>query len=100
MGAFFGVVVMVDRFREPRRDPRRVAAVVDERTYRAACRRFDQLLQLGELVRARSTAIAIRCWLRSEIHTGRRSRRVRRAAQLEQWELRLGRVSRISRAAW
>lgn len=85
----FGAVVLGDRLREPYRDPTRPMAVVDRRTYRDAQRRIGRLLDDGDTMRARHLMHAICGWLRSEIHTGRRSRRVRRAAELEQWQLRL-----------
>lgn len=71
---------------------RRPIAVVDERTSRQADAAWDLLLASGDefdLVHAASVAIAVKHWLRYEIHTGRKSRRARRAARLEQWELRL-----------
>ena len=85
----FGAVVLWDRLREPFRDPTRPMAVVDGRTYRDAQRRIQRLLDAGDTMRARYLMHAICVWLRSEIHTGRKSRRLRRAADLEQWELRL-----------
>jgi hypothetical protein len=83
------VVVGWDRLREPHRDPTRPFAVVDLRTYRDAQRRIERLLAAGHPIRARYLMHAICAWLRSEVHTGRRSRRAKRAAALEQWELRL-----------
>src|SRR5437016_904222 len=85
----FGAVVAWDRLREPHRDPTRPMAVVDPRTYRDARRRIRRLLATGDIMRARHVMHAICVWLRGEIHTGRRSRRVRRARELEQWELQL-----------
>jgi hypothetical protein len=85
----FGVVVLWDRLREPHRDPTRPMAVVDARTYRDAQRRIERLIAAGDTRRARHLMHAICVWLRGEIHTGRKSRRVHRAAALEQWQLRL-----------
>jgi hypothetical protein len=91
-GLVFAVVVIIDRIREPHRDPGGVYAVVDSRTLACALRRVDRLEQRGEvsdLLRARTLLHAARAWLRGEIHTGRKRHRVRRAAQLEQVELRM-----------
>lgn len=85
----FGAAVAWDRLREPHRDPTKPLAVVDGRTYRAAQRRIRRLLAAGDIMRARHLMHAICVWLRAEIHTGRPSRRVRRARDLEQWELQL-----------
>ncbi|RZU46581.1 hypothetical protein EV385_6656 [Krasilnikovia cinnamomea] len=88
----FGAVVLWDRLREPRRDPTRPMAVADGRTYRDAQRRIRRLLDAGDTMRARHLVHAIRAWLRDEVRTGRKSRRARRAADLEQWELRLEQI--------
>lgn len=85
----FAAVILWDRLREPHRDPTRPMAVVDPRTYRVAQRRIGRLLDTGDVLRARYLMHATCVWLRREIHTGRKSRRVRRAHELEQWELRL-----------
>jgi hypothetical protein len=85
----FGAVVLWDRLREPHRDPTQPMAVVDSRTYRNAQRRIGRLLDAGDTMRARHLMHAICVWLRSEIHTGGKSRRAHRAADLEQWQLRL-----------
>lgn len=74
------------------RDVRRPVAVVDERTYRYAARAVDELLRSGgstDQVRAKFAITAITLWLRSEVRTGRKARRMERAARLERWELRL-----------
>ncbi len=89
----FGAVVGWDRLREPHRDPTRPMAVVDARTYRDAQRRIRRLLDAGDTMRARFLMHAICVWLRSEVHTGRTSRRVHRAAALEQWQLRLAQTA-------
>lgn len=88
----FGVMVLWDRLREPHRDPTRPMAVVDGRTYRDAQRRIQRLLAAGDTMRARHLMHAICVWLRYEVRTGRKSRRVRRAADLEQWKLRLEQI--------
>jgi hypothetical protein len=85
----FGAVIGWDRLREPHRDPTRPMGVVDARTYRDAQRRIGRLLDAGDVLHARYLMHAICVWLRREIHTGRTSRRLLRARQLEQWELRL-----------
>ena len=72
----------------------RPVAVVDARTYRIACRRVDDLLEIGETTRAHFAVTSIREWLRSEARTGSHRRRVKRAAQLEQWELRAAEIAR------
>jgi hypothetical protein len=82
-------VITWDRLRAPHRDPRKPIAVVDPRTYRDACRRVDRLVALDEVVRARTVATAICLWLRNEIRSGRKTRRIRRASELETWELRM-----------
>jgi hypothetical protein len=84
-----GAVIVWDRLREPRRDPARPMAVVDARTYRDAKRRVRRLLDAGDTMQARTLMHAMCLWLRREVHTGRKSRRVRRVADLEQWQLRL-----------
>ena len=84
-----GAVIVWDRLREPRRDPARPMAVVDARTYRDAERRVRRLLAVGDTMHARTLMHAMCVWLRSEVNTGRESRRVRRAADLEHWQLRL-----------
>ncbi len=84
-----GAVVAWDRLREPHRDPSRPFAVVDPRTHRDAQRRITRLLAAGDPTPARPLIHAICTWLRDEIHTGPSRRRVRRARELEQWQLRL-----------
>ncbi|GAB1646863.1 hypothetical protein [Krasilnikovia sp. MM14-A1259] len=92
MTLIFGFVVLCDRLREPHRDPTRPMAVVDARTYRDAQRRIERLIEAGDTMRARHLMHAICLWLRDEVHTGRQSRRANRAADLEQWELRLEQI--------
>lgn len=81
--------IVWDRLREPHRDLRRPFAVVDRRTYRDAQRRIQRLRAAGDDLHARYLMHAVCVWLRREILTGRASRRLRYAADLEQWELRL-----------
>jgi hypothetical protein len=85
----FAAVVVWDRLREPHRHPTRPCAVVDPRTYRDAQRRVTRLLDAGDPIGARHVMHAMCVWLRQEIHTGPKRRRVLRASQLEQWQLRL-----------
>lgn len=87
IGIVIAGTILWDRLHTPRLD--RPLAVVDETTYRQACHRVDRLVARGDIARARSTAHAVCCWLRYEIRTGRRSRRAQRAANLEQWQLRM-----------
>jgi hypothetical protein len=84
-----GAVVAWDRLREPHRDPTRPFVVVDPRTYQDAQQRITRLLAADDPTHARPLIHAICIWLRDEIHTGPSRRRVRRARELEQWELRL-----------
>jgi hypothetical protein len=92
VGLVFAAAVVIDRIREPHRDPRGICAVVDSRTLQRALRRADRLEQRGEvedIIRARTLLHAANLWLRGEIHTGPKRRRARRAAQREQVELHL-----------
>jgi hypothetical protein len=64
--------------------------VVDERTYRAAVRTVTDLMASGDphdLTRANSGLHSMRRWLRYELHTGPKRRRIKMAARLEQAEL-------------
>lgn len=75
-----------------RRDPRRPVVVVDERTYRSAERAARELLasdDFSDWVKAKFAVTAIMLWLRTEVRTGRTSRRAERAARLELWEAEL-----------
>ncbi|GAB3278315.1 hypothetical protein GCM10027589_04370 [Actinocorallia lasiicapitis] len=88
LALIMGVAIGVDRYRAHHRDPRRgIVAVVDRRTYRDAARAADQLIALGEIVKAHHTIIGIELWLRGEIQIGPRRRRIEYAAALEQWQL-------------
>ena len=87
-GLVLGSVILWDRCREPHRDPRRTTVVVDQHTYRDACKRVDRLIDLGEPHRAWMASVAICLWLRSEVRYGRPRRRLGRAVDLERWELR------------
>jgi len=73
----------------------RAIVVVDQRTYRNACRRVDELEADDKLVAAKFGIAAICQWLRGEINTGRTSRRAERAADLEQWQLRAAQINRL-----
>lgn len=91
-GLVFVSMVVIDRVRERYRDPGRPFVVYDARTFGYAPRRIRILLGRGDErsdLLATAIMISARNWLRSEIHTGRRSRRPRRAAQLEQLELQM-----------
>jgi hypothetical protein len=88
-GLVFGVVVLIDKLREPHRNPTHPYPVVDARTYRRAQHRIARLEAAGQVGWARATRHACRVWLRGEIRTGPKRRRALRAAQLEQVELRL-----------
>lgn len=61
--------------------------VVDERTYRSAVHKVNDLIRQGDYVRANSGLHAMRGWLRYELHTGPKRKRVKVAARLEQAEL-------------
>ncbi len=87
VGLVLGAAITWDRLREPHRDPRGAFAVVDQPTLNDALRRFTRLVDAGDLFRARVIAKQACLWLRHEIHTGPKRKRVRRAAELEQWEL-------------
>lgn len=87
LGVVMGVVICWDRLREPHRDPTKPFSVVDRRTYRDGQRRLARLVDAGDVPRADYVIEAMRQWLRTEIHTGRKSRRAWCAAQLEQLEM-------------
>lgn len=65
----------------------RPIVVVDRRTYRIAQRKIAALMDLGDYTRAKFGVTATRLWLRCEINTGPRRRRIRYAADLEQLEI-------------
>lgn len=65
----------------------RPIVVVDRRTYRAARQKIAALMDRGDYSRAKSGVTATRLWLRREICTGPRRRRIRYAADLEQLEI-------------
>jgi hypothetical protein len=57
IGAFaliLGTAILWDRVREPRRDPSRPLAVVDDRTYHDAQRRIQRLLTTGDTAHAQN----------------------------------------------
>jgi hypothetical protein len=91
-GLVFVTVVAIDRIREPHREPATPYAVVDSRTLRRALARVDRLERRGQLedtLHARTLLQAANLWLGGEIRTGPKRRRVQRASQREQVELRL-----------
>lgn len=61
--------------------------VVDRRTYRSAQKRIAAALAVGEQARTHAGLVALRLWLRREIHTGPKRRRLGYARDLERWEL-------------
>lgn len=92
IGLVFVTVILIDRVREPFRNPNTPFVVYDRRTYRYGQRRINVLLERGDM-RSRVYLSAImfssQRWLRGEIHTGRRSQAALRAAQLERLELQM-----------
>lgn len=80
-----------DRWREPRRDPRRPMAVVDRRTLRDALARVDRLDLTDDRDRAVATGLltGARKWLRYEFHTGPKRRRLWCTVQLRTVEVKL-----------
>jgi len=91
MALVMGVVIGWDRWREPRRDPRRVMAVVDRRTLRDALRRADRLDLTDDAERRAIIGhlTAARMWLIGEIRVGPRRRRLWCAVQLRVVEMML-----------
>lgn len=87
--ALFGLAVAVDRWREPRRDPRAPMAVVDARTFRYAQARIARLTRDDDRACRWALMHSMCMWLRGEVTTGPRRHRLRRARELEVWELRL-----------
>ena len=85
-GSLFAILA----FFEGRRlgGPGKPIVVVDRRTYRLAEKRIQEALDRGDLRRAHFGVVALRGWLRGEIHTGPKRRRAAYAHALEQWELR------------
>ncbi len=65
----------------------RIVVVVDKRTYRKAMKRIAELEIEGDLLAVKFAMTAVITWLRTEVHIGRKSRRIQRAAELEQWEM-------------
>lgn len=83
--AVFMILVVITRRRLD--GPNATIVVVDRRTYRSACRRITAALAAGDTARAHAGLVALRLWLRGEIHTGPKRRRLEYARALEQWEL-------------
>lgn len=71
-----------------RAERRGLPVVVDERTLRLTATRADVAAAAGDAAAAYGAMTAIVVWLRGEVQTGPARRRVRRASQLERWELR------------
>jgi hypothetical protein len=65
----------------------RPIVVVDRRTYRTARRKITALMDRGDYTRAKSGLTATMLWLRYEVGTGPKRRRIRYAADLEQLEI-------------
>jgi hypothetical protein len=65
----------------------RPIVVVDRRTYRIARRKIAALMDRGDYTRAKFGVTAAKLWLRYEVRTGPKRRRVRYAAELEQLEI-------------
>jgi len=85
-----GMLFAIPAYFEGRRldGPEKPIVVVDRRTYRLAEKRIQDALDRGDLSRAHFGVVALRGWLRREIHTGPKRRRAAYAHALEQWELR------------
>ncbi|RJQ74190.1 hypothetical protein D5S17_23250 [Pseudonocardiaceae bacterium YIM PH 21723] len=83
-----GAAITWDRLREPHRPLHRPVVVVDERTYRDACRRVDKLIAVESWSAVYTATTAICVWLKSERHFGSRRRQARLTAALEQWTAR------------
>jgi hypothetical protein len=73
-------------------DPSRPIAVVDERTARKAQQRAKAAMDSGEYHRAHAPLLALQSWLRYEITTGRKSRKIQRTHQLDLVEMHLAEV--------
>lgn len=85
-GLGYGVPWLIDKIREPFRDPRRPAGVVvDRRTYRLVQRRVHRLVELEEWTQAREGALALCAWLRQKRHEGSRRHRERMNEALVKW---------------
>jgi hypothetical protein len=89
IAAVFAVMVAARPGIERRRP---VIVVVDRLTYRIALERVDQAEADDNPVRALAGLTAARLWLRDQVRFGRKRRRARYAADLEQVELRLERL--------
>lgn len=63
--------------------------VVDERTRRGAVNAIEQAFADGNYNRAHAGLTAMCKWLKQEIRTGRKSKRLERVAFLEQAEMQL-----------
>jgi hypothetical protein len=85
IGLILGAVILLDRWRAPRKDIRTSVAIGGERDYRDACVRVEKLAATGDWRRAHTGATAICTWLRSERHYGSRARQARLEAGLVTW---------------
>lgn len=65
----------------------RPIVVVDRRTYRSARRKIAALMDQGDYTLAKFGVTATMLWLRREIRTGPRRRRIQYAADLEHLEV-------------
>lgn len=89
MGIVFGAAILWDKLREKHRNPARVFAVVDERTYKIAEQHIERLEELGDLARVQARLLSMKAWLKGEIRNGSRRKALDRARRLEQIELQL-----------
>lgn len=85
-GLGYGVPWVIDKVREPFRNPRRFAGpVVDRRTFRLVQRRVHRLVELEEWTRAHAGALALCVWLRQKRHEGSAGHRKRMNEALTTW---------------
>jgi hypothetical protein len=85
IGLIMGVVILLDRWRVPRKDIHTPVAIGGERDFRDACFRVEKLAAAGDWTQAHTGATAICTWLRSERHYGSRIRKTRLEAALVTW---------------
>lgn len=88
VGLILGVVILLDRWRAPRKNIRTPVAIGGERDYRDGCVRVEKLAAAGDWTRAHTGATAICTWLRSERHYGSPARKARLEAALVTWTAR------------
>jgi hypothetical protein len=84
-----GIVLGIAAIISTRRGRRSLkpAPVVDRRTWRLAQHRIPRLIAAGDALAAHHQIAFARQWLRGEIHTGPKRRRVRYSWVLEQLDL-------------